>query len=336
MTERARLRVGVLVYDDFMLSTLAAAADVLRIAQRIAELRDPKQGRLFESRVFTAQTSLAPCCSAGVTIGGVSVTTPEPDVDMVLLPGIMHSNPAQLIERVDSMRAEHELIRDWHQRGVRIAASCSGTMLLAATGLLDGRRATTSWWLANAFRRAFPRVALEADAMVVEDGQLLTSGAATAVIDLTLKLVAETAGESVAQQTARLMNVDAERQSQAPYVSLALMERPRSSITERADKLINKELHRAFSVAQLAERLGTSERSLLRHFKAHYGVTPLEHIQHLRVERAKALLESTHLSFEEVVERCGYSDVSSFRKLFKRATSLTPADYRNRFSLRAG
>ncbi len=74
---------------------------------------------------------------------------------------------------------------------------------------------------------------------------------------------------------------------------------------------------------------------MLRHFKAHYGLSPLEHIQRLRVERAKALLETTHLSFDEVVERCGYNDVSSFRKLFKRATTLTPADYRERFRLRA-
>jgi transcriptional regulator GlxA family with amidase domain len=218
---------------------------------------------------------------------------------------------------------------------VRIAASCSGTFLLAATGLLDGLRATTSWWLAHAFQRQYPRVRLEADAMLVDEGQLLTTGAATAVFDLTLRLIAQTAGDAVAQQTARMLNVDAERQSQAPYVSMAMLQQPRSSVTERADRLINRELHRELPVGELAAALGTSERSLLRRFRQHYGVTPLEHIQHLRVERAKALLESTQLSFEEIVGRCGYSDVSSFRKLFKRATSLTPADYRERFRLRA-
>ena len=176
---------------------------------------------------------------------------------------------------------------------------------------------------------------LEADAMVIDDGSVLTAGAATAVINLTLKLVGSVAGEAVAQQTARMLNVDVARQSQAPYVSLALMERPRSSITERAEKLINKQLHRDLSVTQLAEFVGTSERSLLRHFKDHYGKTPQAHIQFMRVERAKALLETTQLSFEEVVERCGYSDVSSFRKLFKRATTLTPVEYRERFRLRA-
>lgn len=333
MTERAPLRVGVLVFDDFVLSNLAGPIDVLRIAQRIAELRDPKIGQLFESHVFALGGGLSPCCSAGMALTGAA--PPHADIDLLLVPGLMHANPHALLDRVLSMQAEQDLLRDLAARGVRIAATCSGTFLLAATGLLDGRRATTSWWLANAFQRQFPRVLLEADAMVIDEGPVLTTGAATAVLNLTLKLVAQTAGEPVAQMTARMMNVDPERQSQAPYVSLALMERPRSSITERADKLINQSLHRDLPVAELAAALNTSERSLLRHFKAHYGATPLEHIQHLRVERAKALLETTLLSFEEIVGRCGYSDVSSFRKLFKRATTLTPADYRERFRLRA-
>lgn len=331
--DRARLRLGVLVYDDFVLSNVAGPIDVLRIAQRIAERRDPKVGKLFDADVFAVGPQQSPCCSAGLhltRIGG-----PRDDIDVLLIPGMMHSSPSQLIERVDAMAGERALIVDLHRRGVRVAAACSGTFLLASTGLLDARRATTSWWLAHAFARAFPRVNLEADAMVIDEGSVLTTGGATAVLNLILKLVGETAGESVAQMTARMLNVDAERQSQAPYVSLALMERPRTSITERAEKLINQSLHRELSVTELAQRVGTSERSLLRHFREHYGASVLEHIQHLRVERAKALLETTQLSFDEIVERCGYTDVSSFRKLFKRATTLTPADYRTRFRLRA-
>lgn len=333
MAPIAPLRVGVLVFDDFVLSNLAGPVDVLRIAQRIAELRDPKVGRLFETHVFALGGGLAPCCSAGIALTGA--TAPHAEIDLLLVPGIMHSSPRQLIDRVLAMEGERALLLELAGRGVRIAATCAGTFLLGATGLLDGRRATTSWWLANAFQRQFPRVHLEADAMVIDEGPVLTTGAATAVLNLTLKLVAQVAGEAVAQQTARMMNVDAERQSQAPYVSLALMERPRSSLLERAEKIINQSLHRELGVAELATALATSERSLLRHFRAHFGVGPLEHIQRLRVERAKALLETTQLSFEEVCERVGYSDVSSFRKLFKRATTLTPADYRERFRLRA-
>ena len=176
---------------------------------------------------------------------------------------------------------------------------------------------------------------LEADAIVVEDGEFYTSGAASSVQQLVLRLIERTAGPELAQQTARMLLIDPERQSQAPYVSAALMEKPRSSLSEKAERFLQRELHHELTVASLAKHCGTSERSLLRHFRSQYGASPLAHIQHLRVERAKALLEATHLSFDEVVERCGYSDVSSFRKLFKRATTLTPVDYRERFRLRA-
>jgi transcriptional regulator GlxA family with amidase domain len=270
--------------------------------------------------------------STGLELGGL--VPPPDDLDVLLVPGVLHSSPHELVKRLGELDAEIELLRTLHARGVRIAASCSGTFLLARSGLLDGRRATTSWWLAAAFRVTFPRVKLESDAMLIEDGELFTTGAATAILGLMLRLIATTAGPELAQQTSRMLVIDAERQSQAPYVSLALMERPRSSLTEKAEQYLQKELQREITVARLAEHCGTSERSLLRHFRSHYGVGPLEHIQHLRVERAKALLETTHLSFEEIVERCGYSDISSFRKLFKRATTLTPTDYRERFRLR--
>jgi len=114
-----------------------------------------------------------------------------------------------------------------------------------------------------------------------------------------------------------------------------LTERPRHSLSEKAERFIQQQLHRELTVSELAEYCDTSERSLLRHFRQHYNASPIGHIQHLRVERAKAFLETTLMSFDEIVERCGYHDSASFRKLFKRATHLTPADYRERFRLRA-
>ena len=319
--------------DGGMLSSIASTTDALSVAQRLADIRDPVGAPRMETVVFSARGSDRVRTSTGLVLQGLA---PPPDeVDVVLVPGIMHHDPRALHQRLDELAPELELLRGLHRRGVGLAGSCSGTFLLAGSGVLDGRRATTSWWLAAAFRHYFPAVKLQADAMLVEDGDIATTGAATAILGLVLRLVARVGGESLAQQTGRLLLIDAERQSQAPYVSQALMERPRNSLAEKAEQLLQRELHQDISVTRLAEHCGTSERSLLRHFRSHYGVGPNAHIQHLRVERAKALLEATHLTFDEVVERCGYSDVSSFRKLFKRATTLTPADYRERFRLRA-
>ena len=327
-----RLRIGILAMEGCMLSSIASASDCLRVAQTLAEIRAPNSGLKMETVLFGARRQERIRTSTGIEIG--LATTPPEDIDLLLLPGLMHNSPHDLAERVQAMGPEMELIRAYHLRGIGIAGTCSGSYLLAESGLLDGHRATCSWWLAASFRERYPNVRLEADAMVVEDGGMTTAGGACSVQSLLMKLIARTGGEELAQQTSRMLLIDMERQSQAPYVSEALMAKPRNSLSEKAEHFLNHELHREISVSELAEHCGTSERSLLRHFRSHLGVSPLAHIQHLRVERAKALLETTHLSFDEIVERCGYSDSASFRKLFKRATAITPGDYRERYRLR--
>jgi transcriptional regulator GlxA family with amidase domain len=327
-----RLRVGILAMEGCMLSSIATPSDCLRVAQTLSGIRAPNSGLKLETVLFGARGQERIRTSTGFEIGGL-VAAPD-DIDLLLLPGIMHSSPHDLATRIAAMDTEIEMVRSMHLRGIEIAGTCSGSFLLAQTGLLDGRRATCSWWLAAAYRERFPRVLLEADAMVVEDGGFFTAGGASSVQSLMMRLIARVGGTELAQQTSRMLLIDMERQSQAPYVSEALMAKPRSSLSEKAERFLNHELHREISVAELADHCGTSERSLLRHFRSHLGVSPLAHIQRLRVERAKALLETTHLSFDEIVERCGYSDSASFRKLFKRATAITPGDYRERYRLR--
>jgi len=324
--------LGLLAMDGVILSSLAGPIDTLRIAQKLAFLHDPTTSLRFTAQVIGARQQPHLGCSGGLRLEGVVCGGNDPDV--LLVPGFMHGSADDIIRTLNAMGPEIELIRAMHARGVTIASTCCGAFVLAEAGLLDGRRATVSWWLDAVFRERYPRVQLDADAMLVEDGSVATTGGSTAVINYVLRLIGRVGGEDLAQLTSRLLLVDRERNSQAPYVSMALRERPRHTLTEKAERYINEALHGEISVGVLAEHCGTSERSLHRHFRAHFGVSPLEHIQHLRVERAKAMLESTLLSFDEIVGRCGYSDVSSFRKLFKRATTMTPQDYRERFRLR--
>ena len=332
VTER-RLRIGILALEGCMMSSIASASDTLRVAQALADIRAPNSGLKLEAVLFGARGQERIRTSTGFDIGGLQPKPPE-DIDLLLLPGVMHHSPQELSARVAAMQPELELVRAMHLRGVEIAGTCSGSFLLAESGLLDGHRATCSWWLATEFRSRYPNVRLEADAMVIEDNGLTTAGGACSIQSLMMRLIARAGGEELAQQTSRMLLIDTERQSQAPYVSEALMAKPRHSLSEKAEHFLQHQLHQDISVTQLAEHCGTSERSLLRHFRSHLGVTPVAHIQHLRVERAKALLETTHLSFDEIVERCGYSDSASFRKLFKRATAITPGDYRERYRLR--
>lgn len=329
---KSALRIGLLALDGAMLSSVAGPADALQVAGKLAHLRDPLHAVRFESAYISASGQPSVTTSNGLLLTGLC--GPRDDLDLLLVPGLMHEAAGELLRWARGCEAELAYLTRLASAGTPIVACCSGTFLLAASGLLDGHRATTSWWLAAAFRKLFPRVRLQAEQLVVRDGALITTGAATAIYQYILQLVGEVGGAELAQQTARMLIIDRERQSQAPYVSLAMMERPRDSLTERAERYLQHSQDQEVSVASLAEHCGVSERSLLRHFHSRHGITPLEFIQRQRIERAKAMLESTRLSVEEIVARCGYHDVSSFRKLFKRAASLTPGEYRERFRLR--
>lgn len=328
-----RFTLGLLAFDGSVLSSLIGPADMFRIAHQLALVREPGTKLKLETVLIGARGLSTVTGTAGLQLTGVQ--SPDLALDCVLIPGYMHESPEDAVAKLANYQPEVELVRALHLRGIPIAAACCGSMLLAESGLLDGRAATTSWWLDATFRKKFPKVHLNVERMIVEDGKFTTTGASTAVLTYVLQLLAKHVDESLAQLTGRMMLIDSERSSQAPYISLALAEKPRHSLSEKAERFIQSQLHREFSVAELAEHCDTSERSLLRHFRQHYNASPITHIQHLRVERAKALLESTLLSFDEIVERCGYQNSASFRKLFKRDTHLTPADYRERFRLRA-
>ena len=328
-----RFTLGLLALDGAILSGVAGPMDILRVAQKLAQIRDPATPIRLDAVLVGARGQSSVTGTGGLTLGPVQ--SPDRALDLLLVPGFMHSSADDLLQRLEGYAPEMELLRAMQLRGVPLAASCCGTFLLAEAGLLDGHEATTSWWLDAAFRRRYPRVRVDIDRMVVTDGDVTTTGASTAVLSYVLQLLAAHADPALAQHTGRMLLIDPVRRSPAPYISLALTERPRHSLSEKAERFLHRQLHRELTIAELAEHCGTSERSLLRHFHQHYGSSPLAHIQHLRVERAKALLETTLLSFDEIVERCGYSDASSFRKLFKRATSLTPADYRERYRMRA-
>lgn len=328
-----RFTLGLLAMEGSVLSSLIGPTDMFRIAQKLAQVRDPGTPLRLETVLIGARGLAHVNGSGGLQLSGVQ--SPDLSLDCLLIPGIMHDSAEDLVNRLAAYQPEMELLRAMHLRGVPLIAACCGGFLLAETGLLDGHDATTSWWLDAAFRKRYPNVQLDVERMIVEDGMLTTTGASTAIYTYILQLLAKRVDEALAQLTGRMMLIDTERQSQAPYITLALTERPRHSLSEKAERFIQQQLHRELTVSELAEYCDTSERSLLRHFRQHYNASPIAHIQHLRVERAKAFLETTLMSFDEIVERCGYHDSASFRKLFKRATHLTPADYRERFRLRA-
>jgi transcriptional regulator GlxA family with amidase domain len=330
-------KLTVWVVDRGLASAVTGPLDVLTVANSIwAHRATGKSQPLFTWRVESVSGAQVRTAS-GTPIDVDGPINPETRTDALLLAGIYaDAGPTQVVKTVTALRPLHEVLRRQHERGTVIAANCTATFLLAEAGLLDRRPATTSWWLAQAFRQRYPLVDLRPGEMLTERDGLLCSGAITAYLNLALRLVEKFGGASLARSTARTMLIDTNRLSQAAYkiLSVEAHEPHSDALVQRAQRRIEKRLEQTFSLPALAGELAVSERTLIRRFRRALQQTPLEYAQAQRIERAKYLLETTALALDTVCERVGYRDTGYFRHLFKRETGLSPKEFRQAFSRR--
>jgi transcriptional regulator GlxA family with amidase domain len=328
----AEVRVSVLAFEGCMASSVLAPLELFDVANALSEMISP------ETRAPRFAGSIVSADGAGLTTRrGVHFDAGPAQVagtDALIVPGIWHATARDLAGTVKGLAAESAVLRAHHEAGVMVGAICSGTALLAETGLLDGREATTSWWLGEMFRRRYPAVRLSLDKMLTFDGKLWCAGAATAHLNMCLKLIEHFAGAEIASLVSRWMLIDPNRDSQAPYAMIDLFSTASDPVVAKAQAWIKGHLTQAIELAQVAEVAAVSTRTLIRRFHEATGQTPLSYIQKLRVERAKGLLSTTALAVERIMDKSGYSDMSGFRKLFRDHTGLTPHEYRERFRVR--
>ncbi|MED5621093.1 GlxA family transcriptional regulator [Ideonella sp. BN130291] len=218
----------------------------------------------------------------------------------------------------------------WLQRaaaqGSTIAASCSGVLVLAHAGLLQGRRATISWWLAALLRRMAPACQVDEMRMVIEDGPVITAGAAFAQIDLMLWLLRRQFGQGLSEAVARVLLIDG-RQLQSPYIDQTMVNAGHQLLA-RIEARVRATLPQAPTVQALADALAMSPRTLSRQVRLATGRSPLALIQSVRLACARALLEGSGLSVEEVAHRVGYGDATALRRLMKKSYGATPRQMR--------
>jgi transcriptional regulator GlxA family with amidase domain len=216
-------------------------------------------------------------------------------------------------------------------QGARVVSMCTGAFLLAETGLLDGRTATTHWKFADRFRRAYPNVDLQPERLIVDEGMVITSGAATSFLDLALYLIELYGGHDAAVMTAKVLLIEMGRDTQLPFTIFSTRKMHGDRQILRAQQFIEANGHRPVTIEQLARRAGMSVRTFDRRFRSAVGETPTTYLQKLRIEKAKRLLESGTDTIEDIAERVGYEDGRSFRRLFKALTDLSPQAYRRKY-----
>lgn len=225
-----------------------------------------------------------------------------------------------------------DALREAHARGTRLLSICSGSFVLAATGLLDGRRATTHWRYAAALQRMYPRITVDPAVLYVDEGQLLTSAGSAAGLDLCLHLVRRDHGPDVANQVARRLVIPPHRDGgQAQFVERPVPRREVNALSKVIDSM-HRRLATHQPIAELAAMAAMSERSFMRRFKEATGMSPADWLISARVDRARELLEGSLLSVDAIAGECGFGSAITLRHHFRRKLGISPSAYKTRFA----
>lgn len=305
--------VAVLALEGLFDTGLIVTLDTLKLANKLAAAQ-PGGAPRFNVSVVGVRKKVK--SGQGLSIP-VKPITSALKPDWVVVPALSAGSPEQLVpalERRDVKDAKAQL-QKWHAKGVRIAASCVGSFLLADAGLLDHCEATTTWWLAPLFRQRYPQVALDESRMLVPSGQIVTTGALMGHLDLALWLVRQASPE-LASVVSRYMLADI-RSSQAQYIIPNHLAQADPLIT-RFEKWAREHLKEGFSLQGAAKALAMSPRSLQRRCEAVLGKSPLAYFQDLRVERAQSLIHGSGLDIEAIAAEVGYDDGATLRALLRR------------------
>lgn len=262
--------------------------------------------------------------------------TIQPDVlisdiqktDIIIMPA-MHGDLPKAMER---NAAFIPWIVEQYNNGAEVASFCIAAFLLAATGLLNGKRCATHWIAANDFRRMFPDVELVDDRIMTEEDGLYSSGGAYSFLNLLAYLIEKHAGRDVAVRIAKTFMIDIDRESQSPFIIFNGQKAHEDESIKKAQEYIERNYQDKITVDQLADILALGRRNLERRFKKATANTVVEYIQRVKIEAAKKQLESGRKNVNEVMYETGYSDEKAFRTVFRKITGLSPLAYRNKYN----
>lgn len=321
------MHVTLLLADHCSAASATMALEILRAANLFADAGEP----LFEVVVASDDGLPVPSLSGQALQAEVALEQVA-RTDLVLIPGFLFT----LREALPSFHRYRDWLRQQHAQGAVLAAMCTATFMLAEADLLGGTRATTHWAFAELFRRRYPDALLDERQILCEDNRLISSGGASAAVDLLLHLVRRFASLELAQLCSRYLLIDNVRSEQSSYVLWSMPKSHGDADILRVQNWLDEHFDQPLLIDELAGRFGFGVRNFKRRFKEATGYTPLAYLQTLRLEKAKQLLETTRMSLDSITFAVGYEDSNSFRRLFLQRVGLLPAAYRKKFQARAG
>ncbi|MBT2301738.1 GlxA family transcriptional regulator [Variovorax paradoxus] len=316
------MRVAILAFPRVQLLDVAGPADVFAEAAR--QLGQP---RAYQVQVIGTEEGLLKS-SSGIRLAvDATVQAHRGPIDTLLVAG------SPDIDRVAGDAQLHDWLRRQSRTVRRYGSVCSGAFVLAAAGLLDGKRVATHWNSTARLAAAYPEASVEADAIYVKDGKLFTSAGVTAGMDLALAMVEEDHGRELALRVARELVMFLKRPGGQSQFSahLAAQTAERSSVRQVQEHVL-AHLKDDLSVPALAARAGMSERSFARVFRSETGTTPAEFVENARIDAARRLVEESDLPIKRLADQVGYANVDGFRRAFGRRLGLSVGEYRRRFA----
>jgi len=325
------LRIAILALDGAVYSSIIGPLDVFSMANALREASgQPEFAQVSILRVGRRLPQSFNRIKIH-THGSIRETN---RFDVVIVPAMMDGDRGQ-DEAFPAFAAPRLVpwLHRQHGQGACLTSVCAGAFLLARTGLLDGRAATTHWNLADRFAAAFPEVRLQARKILIDEQDIITAGGVTAYFDLALYLVRRFGSSELAAGCSKFLLIDPRRSSQSPYQQGQFQKSHADEAIKSLQEYMEQHYAEALTLARLAGIAGLEQRTLLRRFRSATGDTPIMYLQRVRIENARRQLELSGSSIDQIAWQVGYKDTSSFGRLFKKITGMTPGGYRKKFSL---
>jgi transcriptional regulator GlxA family with amidase domain len=321
------MKIGVLNYKYAIATSVSGPADIFAALMRTYPVVTGKDLDIAFSIDFISERKGVFCRMpfAGKDYQALG----KNDVYDLLIVPAMSSNRIEEVVRGQARMIEW--LKQQYKAGTELASICVGSFLLAATGLLDGRRATTNWLFADMFRKHYPRVILEDDKVIVDQGKIYTCGGAFSFTTFMIYLIEKFCGHDVAITASKILMINVHQQPQTSFSIFQFQTNHADEAIARVQQYMEKNYNKSITMTQMAGISSMSPRNLIRRFEQATSNTPLEYLQRFRIENAKKMLENRNDGIEQVAMKCGYEDMSFFRKVFKRHVGMTPSEYKEKY-----
>ncbi|RXJ87348.1 GlxA family transcriptional regulator [Arcobacter sp. CECT 8985] len=307
------MKIAILILKNVLKSAAFGIEDIFMINNNYCKAKD-------EQEIKTTFVSLEKS-----NIFDTKILNFEDVYDVVIIPPKLRDNCYIVDKKIIKWLVFQ------HSKNAILASACIGSFILAQTKLLDNKKATTHWAYEDKFKKEFPNIKLDVDKILIEQKNIITAGGINAYIDLCLYIVEKFHSNRTATQLANLMIIDRGRVSQKSYKSFSTIFLYDDKEIKNIIEWMKNNLNEQISVSLLAQKVNLTDKTFTRRFKKAINSSPIQYLKNLRVEKAKELLISTEKKLSEITLEIGYFDENSFRKLFKKQTSLNPKEYRKKF-----